>query len=659
MSSTFFGLNIAYSGLLASNAALNTTANNISNVHTEGYSRQMVDQQAALPIRTFQSYGCAGAGVDTLAIERIRDDFYDQKFWNNNTHIGEYSMKSYYMAEIEDYFYDSGTNAGFTSVFDQMMITGLEELMKDPGNGSAKTQFVGYASALSDYFKQVVGNLQNVQKDVNLEIKMRIDDINSMAAEIATLNEQINTIEMGGQKANELRDQRGVLLDRLSKIVDIDTAEYPVYDANDPERETGAHRFVVKIAGGQPLVDSNAFKKLECKAREDYEKMHQTDINGLYDIYWGDGSRFNLYNASMGGELRGLIELRDGCNGEYFHGTITDAQVAAYTDPDGVKHDTVTVEVKDSYLTDLNKSNLSDQGGVISFGNQEFYYDSWSYTASVNASGEATYSYTFVLSADTVKNARHVTSDRVGKEAAIGSSLNYEGIPYYMNQMNEWVRTFSEKFNDILKSGNQTDAYPEGTGVIMFAGNHPTDPDQYQFDDDTLRYDVFLRAVNAGDDAVYNGANFGGSVTVDVSDDTYYRLTAENFDILTAMRTDPSLMTNKFLSADGVEQNDLLESLKKMVDDKEEMSFRGSSCAEFLESIVSDVALGASNANTFKVSFQSVGEAIDTTRLSISGVDEDEEAVNLVKFQNAYNLASKMIQVFQEIYDRLILQTGV
>ncbi len=125
MSSTFFGLNIAYSGLLASNAALNTTANNISNVHTEGYSRQTVDQQAALPIRTFQSYGCAGAGVDTLAIERIRDDFYDQKFWNNNTHIGEYSMKSYYMAEIEYYFYDSGTNAGFTSIFDQMMITVL------------------------------------------------------------------------------------------------------------------------------------------------------------------------------------------------------------------------------------------------------------------------------------------------------------------------------------------------------------------------------------------------------------------------------------------------------------------------------------------------------------------------------------------------------
>lgn len=84
MPSQFFGLNIAYTGLLASNAAMNTTANNIANSQTEGYSRQQVKQQAANAIRIFQTYGCAGAGVETLAIERVRDDFYDTKFWNKD-----------------------------------------------------------------------------------------------------------------------------------------------------------------------------------------------------------------------------------------------------------------------------------------------------------------------------------------------------------------------------------------------------------------------------------------------------------------------------------------------------------------------------------------------------------------------------------------------
>ena len=108
MSSTFFGLSIAGSGLRAANAALNTTANNISNSDTQGYSRQQVVQQAANALRTFTTYGCAGAGVETIAIERIRDEFYDTKYRENETRYGEYSEKLYYTNMIEDYFTDDG-----------------------------------------------------------------------------------------------------------------------------------------------------------------------------------------------------------------------------------------------------------------------------------------------------------------------------------------------------------------------------------------------------------------------------------------------------------------------------------------------------------------------------------------------------------------------
>ena len=69
--------------------------------------------------------------------------------------------------------------------------------------------------------------------------------------------------------------------------------------------------------------------------------------------------------------------------------------------------------------------------------------------------------------------------------------------------------------------------------------------------------------------------------------------------------------------------------------------------------------MNANNANSFYGNFNNVGKAIDNQRLSISGVDQDEEAVNLVKYQNAYTLASKMIQTLTEVYDRLILETGV
>lgn len=75
--------------------------------------------------------------------------------------------------------------------------------------------------------------------------------------------------------------------------------------------------------------------------------------------------------------------------------------------------------------------------------------------------------------------------------------------------------------------------------------------------------------------------------------------------------------------------------------------------------LLSDMALNASNANTFYNTYNGLRNSIDNQRSSISGVDEDEEAVSLVKFQNSYTLASKMIQTLTEVYDQLILRTGV
>lgn len=639
MPSQFFGLNIAYTGLLASNAAMNTTSNNIANVQTEGYSRQQVTQQASNALRVFQTYGCAGAGVETLAIERIRDEFYDGRFWDNNAQLGEYDMKQYYMQQLETYFDDDGKSTGFKTIFDQLMITGMQALLKDPNSATAKSQFVGYAGALTEYFNGMAGNLEKVQKDINQEIKLKVDQINSLAGEIASLNKQINTIELAGTKANELRDRRTLLIDELSKIVDVEVKETPIIDANNENRETGANRYMVKIAGGQMLVDGSDYNGLECVARTSYEKVNQTDIDGLYDVYWADGQTFNLYNASMGGDLAGLIQMRDGNNGENFTGEIT--ATGTTTDADGKTHDTVTVKVTKAYLQDLNKCNLSDQGGVIDLGNQEFYYDSWEYTCEYDANGNPTYTYTFTLS-DSEKNPRGITNDRVGKKAEIGTDLSYQGIPYYMNQMNEWIRTFSQKFNDILTSGYSGNGDP---GVKMFTGNKATGGEQFLLDDAAKRYDKQEKK--------------NSKVTVKVNDDSYYRLTAKNFDILDAMEQDPSLMANRKNASDGVEQNDLLNDLKNLATDKSKMSFRGCNASEFLQCILSDVALNASRANTLYASFKDISNTIDNQRISISGVDEDEEAVNLVKYQNGYNLASKMIQTLTEIYDRLILETGV
>lgn len=640
MPSQFFGLNIAYKGLLASNAALTTTANNISNVQTEGYSRQETPQQASMPIRVFQTYGCAGAGVEVFSAERIRDEFYDGKYWRSNTTTGEYDMKNYYMEQVETYFDDDGMNAGFKTIFDQFNITGLEELLKNPGSDKIKSQYVGSAGNLTEYFNGLAGNLENLQRDINLEVKSKVDEITSLAGEIATLNTQINIIEVGKDvTANELRDRRALLIDQLSAIVDVSVTENKVIDPHYPDRDTGSTRYIVRIAGGQMLVDGSDYRRLECKAREDFEKVNQSDVDGLYDVYWNDGSEFNIYNASMGGQLRGLVDMRDGNNGEEFYGMITATSVG-----EGGAKDTVTVEVGEHYLKDLNKCNLSDQGGKILLGNQEFYYDDWSCTISYDDNGEAKYSYTFELSQDTALNERRITNDRVGMKASVGHNLDYQGIPYYMSQMNEWVRTYSEKYNTILHSGY--DSYGK-QGINLFTADIGNG-EQYAFPDggrfDTFSYEEFQK---------------NGAITVKSTDDSYYRMTARNYGVQKAVQADPSLLANKYSQGDGVEQSDLLRDLQSLGTDRKKMSFRGSNAGEFLQCMLSDVALNASGAKQFYECNAEIRDTIDVQRMAISGVDEDEEAMNLVKYQNAYNLSAKMIQVFQEIYDRLIRETGV
>lgn len=455
MPSTFFGLEIAASGLRASNAALNTTANNISNTHTEGYSRQEVKQEAMNPLRVFATYGCAGAGVDTLAIERIRDQFYDNKFRDNETKLGEFDTKAYYCKMIEEYLKDDG-KTGFKSIFDQLGLA-LQEITKNASSESYKRAFISAAKSMTDYFNNMYGDLQNLQADVNDEIKIRVDHINSIAQDLATVNKQINAIEMTGTVANELRDKRDVLIDELSAIVDVEVTEVPIYDQLG--NATNANRCIVRIAGGQTLVDQNDYNQLVCIARTAGEKVHQTDIDGLYDIKWDNGIDFGLYNESMGGELRGLIQMRDGNNGEYFNGKSTEVIYSGKTTR-------VTIQTTASYLNSMSKCNLSDTGGVINIGDQLYYYTDWTY--------EGDGKYTFTI--DNVASDSPLTAAKNNRNASIGSDVNYQGVPYYMAQMNEWLRDFAKAVNDIFTEGI-TDA--EEDAGILFTGDYPKNNGQY------------------------------------------------------------------------------------------------------------------------------------------------------------------------------------
>lgn len=616
MASTFFGLDIAYTGVQAANAKLNTTANNIANVDTKGYTRQEATQVASDALRISQSYGMAGTGVTVTDINQVRNEFYDVKYWQSQTNLGQYDMKMYYMYQIEDYFTDKDTVEGFEPIF-SAMFDSLEEVYKQAGTPSTKTQFIGAAGDLCEYFNAQATNLEKLQLGVNEEIKNKVDEINSIAEQIATLNKQINTIEVNHLRANELRDKRNLLIDQLSKIVDVEVRETPIYTTPGGTEKSGIYTYEVSIAGGQILVQGYEYNTLECVARSAEEKVNQSDADGLFEIKWSNTMDFNLYGANLGGELKGLIEVRDGNNEEYFHGTtkgVKDNSDGTYT---------VTIEVPNKdYLTDMNKCTLPDSG-QLTLVNTKYKYSGFEF----NGTNPPT--YTFTIKPDAGQAAPTIFD---GKEASVGTKIDYQGIPYYQEQMNEWVRIFAKAMNDIEKTAVDEEGNP---AEVLFTAKDKVSGEEIKF------------TANLADN------------TYKSSDSDYYRLTAGNISVNNEMVKDASKFGTTVDIKKGGDAQDVTELLLTVQDDKNKVNFRGCSAKEFLQCITSDIALSANNAKTFTENYTNINKSVSQTRLSISGVDNDEEALHLVKFQEAYNLSAKVMQIMTEIYDRLILQTGV
>ncbi len=616
MSSTFFGLTIASSGLSAYQAALNTTANNISNVQTEGYTRQVTNRQASDAIRVYQKYGTAGTGVTVTSITQTRNSYYDSKYWFNQSSLGLYEVKLGYLQQIENYFIDDDSNDGFTTIFNKMF-NALDTLKDNASDSSTRSQFVSTAQNFCTYFNSVATGLSQIQDDCNQEIKSTVDNINSIAEKIALLNKQINVLEVQGGYANELRDQRALLIDELSAIVPVTVSEVPVTNSNDPDMQTGANYYTVKV-NGETLVSTYDYETLTCTAREN--KVNQSDNDGLYDIKWtSTGNKFNISSSSMSGTLKGLFEIRDGNNAENFRGTITATSTSAVN---GTK-----ITVTNPSIQDINAISMAEEG-IITINNRDYNYTG--FTFETDADGNVT-SYTFTLE-DTLTEAE--VSKMNGSQANVGESIDTMGIPYYMAQMNEFLRSFCSMFNDILLDGEDLNGLK------------------------TDYYSFFTSQNNQGTEYVYGSTDsYKGRTDLSASSQSYYKITASNIMVSNTCQKDPTKLATTTDIDNGVDAYDIVEELAKLKSDT--VVFRSGYADDFLSCIYSDISVDAQECQIFYTNYNNISETIDTYRTSIAGVDQDEEALDLVKFQNAYNLSSKMVSILAEVYDKLIQETGV
>lgn len=619
MPSTFFGLNIAASGLTAFQASINTIANNISNVQTAGYTRQTTTLESTEPLRVYTRYGSTGTGVAAIKITQERNLYYDTKYWENNASRGYYEQQMYYLDQVQTILKNDDTQKGFTAIFSEMF-NALDTLKTNGGDKSVRNQFINQAQSLCTYFNALNQSLTEMQADCNEEIKSTVTNINSISEKIALLNREINMIEVRGGFANELRDQRALLVDELSGIVSVETQEFDVH--NTYGQDLGGTNYRV-IINGQVLVDGNDYRTLECVSTK--YKQNQMDIEGLYTVTWADTHMdFAATTGTASGSLKALFAVRDGNNNENLKGSVSEVNVTKNT-----------IKMNQLSSADVNSLSLPEHG-QIKIGNARYNYDSWS--AEVGKDGLT--SVTFNLSTPLEGN----NSGLIDMRVTCGTSVDAMGVPYYQQQINEFIRNFTEAFNDIEKQGVDLNGKPMGS---FFVGESKTG-NLWDVDE----YDQLTADAKAQEDA---GGNFSYVLTSET--DSYYKLTAETIRVNEQSLRDPNYFSTTSELLEKVDQYDIAEELLTL--QKDVKMFRGDSAESFLETLLSDITVDVNKVGIHQKNYTNLCSTIANQRTSVSGVDEDEEAANLVKFQNAYNLASKMISVMAEIYDKLINQTGV
>lgn len=301
---TFLGMEIALRGLYSSQRGMANVSHNVDNVNTPGYSRQVLNQKAARPMLVAGKAGMLGLGSDVVSVERVRDTYLDEKYWSEAQYFGEWSVKNTILTDMQT-IYNEPSDSGFTKIISDFY-TVMQQLSTDPSNPGIRNAVKEKGVMVAKYFNSVAAHFDHLQEDLNNMVYAKVSEINTLADQIQNLNLQIYNYEVMGNIANDLRDQRTYLVDKLSQIVNCSAYEVETglkLPNGQPEK-----RFVVTISG-KALVDHQHLVHLKCVNRD--EKLNAEDLNNLYEVVWEDGNTINIKS----GELKGYLDMRDGNDG--------------------------------------------------------------------------------------------------------------------------------------------------------------------------------------------------------------------------------------------------------------------------------------------------------------------------------------------------------
>ncbi|MBT5375300.1 MAG: flagellar hook-associated protein FlgK [Nitrospinaceae bacterium] len=557
-SNTFSILNTAKLGLLSQQLAIEVTGQNISNVQTEGYSRQEVNFEATNP-RSF-SLGQIGTGVRVAGIERSHDEFLYSQILGEGDTLGRFKVKKDVFDQLEILLSESGGQSLNQTL--SQFFNGVQDVSSNPTGFPERSNLVAEGQNLASVFNNLGESFFQIQQNLDATISVEVNRINSLTQEIAALNKSIHANEPTTFSANDLRDKRDQKVKDLSEIIDLNFV-----DESDGQ-------ISITLGDGTPLVlHSTAF---ELATSPNGNNKSFVDVLVLD----GAGNSTNITSSITGGSIKGYLEMRD-------------TEVENLSD----KIDRLAA----GFIQEFNK--VHQQGFAIdgSTGNNFFNPSPATVLTNVNNTGSAT------LTA-TNGDPSNISVDKYEITVTSSNSFSLSNLTTGANE-----GTFSFTPGSSFSLANGFAATISGSAAVG---------------------DKFKLSVSQG--------------------------AARNFSVSSAVLSNSSkIAAGLNSSTDGANALALVDLQSKLVFDSVTLDSAGSGTFtfnEFYSSLVSNVGIQSFSSRSIYSQQEGILLQLDTRRESVSGVSIDEEMINMIKFQQAYNAAARLISVVDELLDTVISQ---
>ncbi|CAN7685215.1 flagellar hook-associated protein FlgK [Duganella sp. LjRoot269] len=645
-------LSIGKSGLLAAQVGLSTTGNNITNAGVAGYSRQVAIQSDTAT--QDQGFGFVGSGTEVTAVRRYYDNFLAVQLRNAESNQASLDAYTKQVSQIDNLLADP--TAGLSPAL-QDFFNGVQDATSNPASAASRQAMLSTADSLASRFQGLSARLSEIASGVNGQITSSVGEINSYAKEIAALNQTIAGLTTDGKAPNDLLDHRDQMLTELNKLVK--TTVIPG-DNNT---------LTVEIGTGQPLVVGNTAFQLGTSTSP-------TDASRVTVGYQTASGAFSPLPDSVlsGGQLGGLLQFRDGTmdRAQNSLGQVAAALAVSFNAQHVLGQDQngapgtpffgpinayIGVNQNNSPLSTATVSAVVTDASKLTASDYSVDFDGTNFNVTRLSDGQITQINPFPQTVpQTIDGVDYtISGSPVTKD-------NFLVRPTY-NAANDFSVAIQDRTKIALAAPIATSAPTTnaGNGKItagtvdanyLTPGNALAAPVTLTFDKATGTLSGFPPAQDVT--VTVNGVATvypAGTPTIPYTDGAAISFGGINFNISGTPADLDTFSVGPNTSGVGDSRNGaLLAGLqtKNILDNGN---------ATYQTSYAQMVNFVGNKAREAQISGSAADAAVSQAtaqRESVSGVNLDEEAANLLRYQQAYQACGKVMQVASQLFDTLI-----